>query len=457
MLMRSSRCTSCIHTEYFLLTWCLMENVVAIVGRPNVGKSTLFNRLVEQRKAIMDQESGITRDRHYGDAMWIDKHFTVIDTGGYVQGSGDEFESAICQQIQIAINEASVLLFLVDCKDGLTGMDQEFAAVLRASKKPVLLVANKADNVQRMLMMHDFYSLGMGTPYPISSASGSGTGELLDATVKYFQQEAVPHQEIIPKVAILGRPNVGKSSFLNVLLGTERTIVTPLSGTTRDAIDTHYRLYGKHILLTDTAGIRKKAKVNNNIEFYAVIRAIKALQKADVCVIVLDALQGLEAQDLHLISLAHRHKKGLVILVNKWDLVQKDAHTAELYKKELLHKLMPLNYMPILFISTVNKQRIYQAIEKILAVYENRRQKIATSALNKVMLAAIDQYAPPAIKGKHIKIKYVTQLPVHTPTFAFFCNLPQYIQPPYKRYLVNQLRSHFDLAGVPIKLVFRKK
>lgn len=434
-----------------------MANIVAIVGRPNVGKSTLFNRLVEQRKAIMDNESGITRDRHYGYAEWTNKHFTVVDTGGYVQGSNDVFESAVRQQVQIAIDEASVILFVVDCKDGLTGLDKDFASVLRAARKPILVVANKADNVPSALMMHDFYPLGMGSPYPISAASGTGTGELLDEVIQHFQDKVSLEAEPLPKVAILGRPNVGKSSFLNVLLGEMRSIVTPIAGTTRDAIDTAYKLYGKQMVLTDTAGIRRKAKVKDNIEFYSVMRAIGALQETDVCVIMLDATQGLEGQDINLISLAHRYKKGLVILVNKWDLIQKDSHTVETYKKELLKKLAPLDYMPVLFTSTVKKQRIYQAIEKTLEVYESRRKKIATSALNKVMLAAIERYNPPAIKGKHIKIKYVTQLPIHTPVFAFFCNLPQYIKPPYRRYLENQLRSNFNLEGVPITLVFRKK
>jgi GTPase len=434
-----------------------MANIVAIVGRPNVGKSTLFNRLVEQRKAIMDNESGITRDRHYGYAEWTDKHFTVIDTGGFVQGSSDVFESAIRQQVQIAIDEASVILFLVDCKDGLTGLDKDFATVLRAARKPILVVANKADNVSSTLMAHDFYPLGLGTPYPVSAVSGAGTGELLDAAVQHFKDKVPAEKESLPKVAILGRPNVGKSSFINVLLGENRNIVTPLAGTTRDAIDTTYKLYGKQIILTDTAGIRRKTKVKDNIEFYSVIRAIGALQEADVCIIMLDATQGLEGQDINLISLANRYKKGLVILVNKWDLIQKDNHTAEAYKKELLKKLVPLDYVPILLTSTVKKQRIYQAIEKTMEVYESRRNKIPTAALNKVMLAVIERYKPPAVKGKHIKIKYVTQLPTYTPVFAFFCNLPQYIKLPYKRYLENQLRSHFNLEGVPITLVFRKK
>ncbi|MHA7877956.1 MAG: ribosome biogenesis GTPase Der [Bacteroidota bacterium] len=434
-----------------------MANIVAIVGRPNVGKSTLFNRLVEQRKAIMDNERGITRDRHYGYATWTDKHFTVIDTGGYVQDSNDVFESAIRKQVQIAIDEATVILFVVDCKDGLTSLDKDFAAVLRVTCKPVLLVANKADNVTNTLMMHDFYPLGMGTPYPISAASGTGTGDLLDEVIKNFQSNDSSKDTSLPRVAILGRPNVGKSSFLNVLLGEMRSIVTPLAGTTRDAIDTTYKLYGKQMILTDTAGIRKKAKVKDNIEFYSIIRAIGALQDADVCIIMIDATQGLEGQDINLISLAHRYKKGLVILVNKWDLIQKDSHTADTYKKELLKKLTPMDYIPILFMSTVKKQRIYQAIEKTLQVYENRKHKIATAALNKAMQPAIERYPPPAVKGKHIKIKYITQLPTYTPVFAFFCNLPQYIKPPYRGYLENQLRSHFNLEGVPVKLVFRKK
>jgi GTPase len=434
-----------------------MANIVAIVGRPNVGKSTLFNRLVEQRKAIMDDESGITRDRHYGYAEWTNKHFTVIDTGGFVQKSTDVFENAVRQQVQIAIDEASVILFLVDCKDGLTGLDKDFATVLRATRKPILVVANKADNVSTTLMSHDFYSLGMGTPYPVSAVSGTGTGELLDAAIQHFRDEVLTEKESLPKVAILGRPNVGKSSFINVLLGEDRTIVTPMAGTTRDAIDTTYKLYGKQIILTDTAGIRRKTKVKSNIEFYSVIRAIGALQEADVCIIMLDATQGLEGQDINLISLAHRYKKGLVILVNKWDLIQKDNHTAETYKKELLRRLAPLDYIPVLLTSTVKKQRIYQALEKAMEVYESRKKKISTAALNKIMLAVIERYKPPAVKGKYIKIKYITQLPTYTPIFAFFCNLPQYIKPPYKRYLENQLRSHFKLEGVPITLVFRKK
>ncbi|MEL6152898.1 MAG: ribosome biogenesis GTPase Der, partial [Bacteroidota bacterium] len=404
-----------------------MANIVAILGRPNVGKSTLFNRLVEQRQAIIDNESGITRDRHYGHAEWTGKHFTVVDTGGYVVGSEDVFEKAIQAQVKMAIEEATVILFVVDCKYGLTALDKDFAALLRTTHKPVLLVANKADNVARSLMVHDFYSLGLGTSYPIAAANGTGTGELLDAVVQHFEEAPeTAASTALPKIAILGRPNVGKSSLLNVLVGALRSIVTPLAGTTRDALDTLYNLYDKQLILTDTAGIRKKGKVTDNIEFYSVLRAIKALQAADVCLVMLDATQGLAAQDVNLISLAHRHKKGLLILVNKWDLIDKDSHTAEAYRKQLLQKLAPLDYIPVLFTSTLKKQRIYQALEKALQIHDNRQQKIATAALNKVMLAAIEQHHPPAIKGKHIKIKYVTQLPTRTPVFAFFCNLPQY-------------------------------
>lgn len=435
-----------------------MPNVVAIVGRPNVGKSTLFNRLIEQRKAIMDNESGVTRDRHYGYAEWTDRHFTVIDTGGYVYDTGDPLEKAIRQQIEIAIEEAKVVLFVVDCKEGLTASDKDFAKVLRRSRKPVLITANKADNGERTLVAHDFHQLGMGEIYPIAATSGSGTGELLDAVVKHFSNDRKKDaDEAIPKIAILGRPNVGKSSFLNVLVGEERSIVTPMAGTTRDAIHTYYKRYGKRFLLTDTAGIRRKSKVKEPIEFYSVMRSISALQEADVCIILLDAEKGIEAQDINITLLAHRYKKGILMLVNKWDLIKKDRYTSARYRKEILEKLAPMDYIPVIFISTIKKQRIYQAIEKAMEIYENRMQKLSTATLNKVMLEVIEKYPLPAIKGKHIKIKYVTQLPTYTPTFAFFCNLPQYIKAPYERYLENQLREHFGFQGVPIKLVFRKK
>lgn len=435
-----------------------MANIVAIVGRPNVGKSTLFNRLIAQKSAITEDIEGTTRDRHYGYAEWTGKRFTVIDTGGYVHFSDDPFEKAIRHQVQIALEEASVILFVVDCKTGLTGLDGDFARLLRTSKKPVLIVANKADNVQRDLMSHEFHQLGMGEIYPIAAISGTGTGELLDAVTHHLTDaEEEESEQETPKFAIVGRPNVGKSSFINALVGEDRSIVSSVAGTTRDATHTHYDLFGKNFLLVDTAGIRKKAKVTENIEFFSVIRAIRALQNSDVCFVLIDATQGLEGQDINILGLAQRYKKGMVILVNKWDLIEKDANTINAYKEKLLAKLAPLTYIPILFISALNKKRILQAVDKGLEVYKNRKSKFTTSKLNNTMLPLIAAYPPPAVKGKHIKIKYITQLPTHTPVFAFFCNLPQYIKPTYKSYLENQLRKHFNLEGVPIKLVFRSK
>lgn len=435
-----------------------MANIIAIVGRPNVGKSTFFNRLVEKRKAIMDNESGVTRDRHYGYGEWIGKYFTVIDTGGYVTGSEDIFEEAIRKQVELAVEEASVILFMVDCSTGVTGLDEDFARILRGTKKPVYIVANKADTAEKSYMAGEFYGLGFGEVFPISSSNGSGTGELLDAVVKHFEHEDLQNpEEGIPRIAILGRPNVGKSSFLNALLGTERSIVTDISGTTRDAINTHYKLYGKDFILTDTAGLRKKSKVKEDIEFYSVMRSIQALQDSDICIVMLDSERGLESQDVNIIGLASKHNKGIVIMVNKWDLVEKDTHTSENFRKAIQERLMPLDYIPIIFTSVTKKQRIFQAIEKAMQVHENRIKKISTSALNDKLLPEIDNYPPPAFKGKHIKIKYVTQLPVHTPTFAFFCNLPQYIKLPYERFLENKIREHFDFSGVPLRVFFRKK
>lgn len=435
-----------------------MANILAIVGRPNVGKSTLFNRLVEQRKAIMDNESGVTRDRHYGYGEWIGKYFTVIDTGGYVTGSEDIFEEAIRNQVELAVEEASVILFMVDCTTGLTGLDQEFANVLRGTQKPLFIVANKADTAEKSYTMGEFYSLGLGEVYPVSSSNGSGTGELLDEVVKHFEHEDEENpEEGIPRIAILGRPNAGKSSFLNVLLGKERSIVTDIAGTTRDAINTRYKLYGKDFILTDTAGLRKKSKVKEDIEFYAVLRSIQALQDSDVCIVMIDAERGIEAQDLNIIGLAVKHNKGIVIMVNKWDLVEKDTNTINKFRTAIQERLPLQDYIPIIFTSVVKKQRIFQAIEKAVEVYENRQKRIPTSALNEKILPEIENYPPPAFKGKYIKIKYITQLPLHTPTFAFFCNLPQYIKPPYERYLENKIRDHFDFTGVPIRLFFRKK
>jgi GTP-binding protein len=433
-----------------------MANIVAIVGRPNVGKSTLFNRLVEKKEAIMDNESGVTRDRHYGYAEWIGHFFTVIDTGGYVTGSDDVFEEAIRKQVNTAMDEASVILFMVDCKDGLTDLDKDFAQVIRPLKKKVYVVANKADNTELLLSANEFYELGLGEIYPVSSINGSGTGELLDEVAKGLDKE-VEIEEESPRIAIIGRPNVGKSSLLNLLVGQERSIVTDIAGTTRDTIHTRYNLFGKDFILTDTAGVRKKSRVKENIEFYSVMRAIRAIQDCDVCMILIDAQQGLESQDVNLISLAVRYKKGIVILINKWDLIEKDTNTADKFKKEINEKLGTLNYIPIVFTSVINKQRIFKSVELVLEIYENRQQKISTSELNDTILPEIDKNPPPAFKGKYIKIKYITQLPTQTPTIAFFCNHPKYIKPPYERFLENKIREHFNFTGVPVKLVFRNK
>ncbi|WMN11880.1 ribosome biogenesis GTPase Der [Marivirga salinae] len=435
-----------------------MSNIVAIVGRPNVGKSTFFNRLVERKQAIMDNESGVTRDRQYGEAQWIGKKFTVIDTGGYVTGSNDIFEKEIRKQVKEALKEATVILFMVDCHTGLTDMDKDFANIVREVGKPVYVIANKADNTEKSYMAGEFYGLGFDEVFSMSSASGSGTGEVLDAVVKLFPDD--DHKdpfEGVPRLAILGRPNAGKSSFLNALLGDERTIVTDIAGTTRDSINTHYKLYGKDFILTDTAGLRKKTKTKDDIEFYSTIRAIQALQDSDVCIVMIDATRGFESQDMQIIGLAHKNKKGIMIMVNKWDLVEKDGKTHDKFKKDIQEKLGPLDYIPIIFTSVIEKQRIFQAIELATKIYFSRTEKVTTSALNEAMLKEIEKYPPPALKGKYIKIKYVTQLPTYTPTFAFFCNLPQYIKPPYERYLENRLREHFDFEGVPVKLVFRKK
>lgn len=436
-----------------------MANIVAIVGRPNVGKSTLFNRLIEQRMAITDNISGVTRDRHYGQSVWTEKYFTVIDTGGYVVGSEDTFENAIRDQVAMALDEATVVLFVVDTMTGLIDLDNDFANVLRRSNKPVIVVANKAETFERQsLIAPEFYSLGMGEVFPISSTDGSGTGELLDEIVKYFEDEGIENpDEGIPKIAILGRPNAGKSSFLNALLGKDRSIVTDIAGTTRDSIDTHYKLYGNDFILTDTAGIRKKAKVQESIEFYSVLRSLKALENSQVCIILLDAERGLEAQDMHIIAQAHDAKKGIVIMMNKWDMVEKSSKTADQMKKEILERLAPMNYMPIVFASALNKQRIFQVIEKAMEVYENRGKKLATSRINEVMLPIIAHTPPPALKGKHIKIKYIIQLPTPSPTFVFFCNLPQYIKESYERFLKNKIRENFDFEGVAITVIFRKK
>lgn len=434
-----------------------MANILAIVGRPNVGKSTLFNRLVESKQAIMDNESGVTRDRHYGFGEWNGKNFTVIDTGGYVEGSDDIFEGAIRDQVKEALDEASAILFMVDCVTGLHGLDQDFANVVRELKKPIFVVANKADTREKTMGSHEFYSLGLKAEiFPIAAASGSGTGDLLDEVIKHFEDEEEVDQEV-PKIAILGRPNVGKSSFINALLGKERSIVTNIAGTTRDAINTRYQQFGKDFILTDTAGIRRKNKVKEDIEFYSVLRAIQALQDSDVCIIMIDAQTGLEAQDMNIIGLAHKYKKGVVLMVNKWDLIAKDTKTADTYKKVFEEKLGPLSYIPIIFTSVLNKQRIMQTLEMALEVSDNRTRKISTSKLNEILGDEIKNYPPPAVRGQYIKIKYITQLPVYTPTFAFFCNFPQYVKEGYQRFLTNKIREHFDFRGVPIVVTLRKK
>ncbi|EOZ98040.1 GTP-binding protein EngA [Indibacter alkaliphilus LW1] len=437
-----------------------MANIVAIVGRPNVGKSTFFNRLVEERKAIEDNVSGVTRDRHYGHATWGGKFFSVIDTGGYVMGSEDVYEAEIRKQVKLALEEANVILFVVDCHDGLTDMDKDFANVLRTSEKPVFIVANKADTPEKSLAAAEFYAMGIGENevFPIAAASGSGTGDLLDEVIKHFPDEGVEDPEDgIPKIAILGRPNVGKSSFLNALLGKERSIVTNEAGTTRDAIHTRYKLYGQDFIITDTAGIRKKAKVKEDIEFYSVMRSLRTLEESDVLIVMVDASRGLESQDMNLISLGIKNNKGIMIMVNKWDLIEKDHKTMDKIKKDMLEKLGENKWIPIIFTSVEEKQRIFQAIELAVKVFENKTRKVSTSKLNDKILPEIEKYPPPANKGKYIKIKYITQLPTKNPVFAFFCNLPQYIKEPYTRYLENRLRENFDFEGVPIKVTFKKK
>jgi GTP-binding protein len=437
-----------------------MANIIAIVGRPNVGKSTLFNRLIGSREAIVDPTSGVTRDRHYGKAEWTGREFTVIDTGGYIKGSDDIFENEIRKQVEIAIEEATHVIFLVDVNEGITEYDKEVANLLRKKcRKPLFVVANKVDNNERLIQIPEFYQFGLGDVYGISAINGSGTGELLDALVATFNDEKEEeYNEEIPRIAIVGRPNVGKSSLLNALLGKERNIVTPIAGTTRDAIDTRFTAFGHDLILIDTAGIRKKSKVEEDLEFYSVMRSIKAIEYCDVVLLLIDATKGIESQDLNIFHLAERNKKGIVILVNKWDLIEnKDSKTLKLYEEEIRNRIAPFKDVPILFTSTITKQRILKALEKAMEVYKNRTKKIPTRELNEVMLPVIEHYPPPAVKGKYIRIKYCTQLPTHSPAFAFFCNLPQYIKEPYKRYIENQLRENFNFTGVPIQIFFRKK
>lgn len=437
-----------------------MSFTVAIVGRPNVGKSTFFNRLLEQRKAIVDDISGVTRDRQYGVTDWNGKTFNVIDTGGFVAGSEDVFEKEIAKQVLVAVEEANAIIFMTDAATGLTDLDDSMATVLRRSTKPVFLVVNKVDTNERLLEASEFYSLGFDHIFFIAAASGSGTGELLDAVAELITEDASEETielNALPKFAIIGQPNTGKSSLLNALIGEERTIVSDIAGTTRDTIHTHYNLFQKEFILIDTAGIRRKAKVHEDLEFYSVIRAIKAMDEADVCMLLLDAEKGIAAQDLNIFSLAVKKGKGIVVLVNKWDLVAKQTNTAKEYEAELKKRFAPFSDVPILFISAKEKTRIFKAIELALEVYENRQQKIPTSKLNDVILKAIQAYHPPVVRGNPVKIKYITQLPVAVPSFAFFCNFPDDIKQPYKNYLENQLRQHFNLTGVPVRIFFRKK
>ncbi len=437
-----------------------MSFTVAIVGRPNVGKSTLFNRLLEQRKAIVDDMSGVTRDRQYGVTDWNGKTFNVIDTGGFVHGSEDMFEREIAKQVLVAVEEAQAIIFLVDAATGLTDLDDAMASVLRKSTKPVFLTVNKVDNNDRLLEASEFYSLGMEPVFFIAAASGSGTGELLDAITELITDDDTRQSEVmaaLPKFAIIGQPNTGKSSLLNALIGQERTIVSNVAGTTRDTIHTHYNLFQKEFVLIDTAGIRRKSKVHEDLEFYSVIRAIKAMDEADVCLLLLDAEKGITAQDLSIFSLASKKGKGVVVLVNKWDLVDKQTNTAITYEKELKKRLAPFNDVPILFVSALEKTRIFKAIEMALQVYENKKRKVSTSLLNDVIGKAIEAYHPPVVRGHPIKIKFITQLPTATPSFAFFCNFPDDIKTPYRNYLENQLREQFEFTGVPIRIYFRKK
>ncbi|MFT3911016.1 MAG: ribosome biogenesis GTPase Der [Ferruginibacter sp.] len=438
-----------------------MSFTVAITGRPNVGKSTFFNRLLEQRKAIVDDQSGVTRDRQYGVAEWTGKSFNVIDTGGFVPQSEDVFEKEIRKQVLIAVEEANAIIFMVDAATGITNLDEAMAEILRKSSKPVFLVVNKVDNHSRLLEASEFYSLGFEHIFFLSSISGSGTGELLDAIAALIPEKDITENfevQAIPKFSIIGQPNVGKSSLLNALIGQDRTIVSDIAGTTRDTIHTHYNLFNKEFILIDTAGIRRKTKVHEDLEFYSVIRAIKAMDEADVCMLLLDAGKGITAQDLSIFSLAVKKGKGIVVLVNKWDLVEdKGTNTARDYEKELQKRLAPFSDVPILFISVTEKQRIFKSIEMALQVYENKHRKVTTSQLNEVMLKAIESYHPPVVRGNAIKIKYVTQLPTNTPSFAFFCNYPDDIKTPYKNYLENKLRENFDFSGVPLRLFFRKK
>ena len=434
-----------------------MSAIVAVVGRPNVGKSTFFNRLIKRREAIVDAVSGVTRDRHYGKTDWNGVSFSVIDTGGYLAGGDDSFEKEINKQVALAIDEADAIIFMVNVEEGLTGMDESVAELLRKCRKPILVAVNKVDSNNRRNDMHEFYALGFEHLYALSSVNGSGTGELLDDLVALLPVKEPQEENTLPRFAVVGRPNAGKSSFINALIGEDRYIVTDIAGTTRDAIDTKYNRFGFEFNLVDTAGIRRKSKVKEDLEFYSVMRSIRAIEHSDVCILILDATRGFESQDANIFWLAQRNRKGIVILVNKWDLVEKENNTAKEYEAVIRKEIEPFTDVPILFVSALNKQRIYKAIETAVAVYNNRTKRIPTRKLNEVMLPIIENYPPPAIKGKYIKIKFCTQLPTPMPQFAFFANLPQYVKDPYRRFIENKLRENFDFNGVPIDVYFRQK
>lgn len=436
-----------------------MSNIVAIIGRPNVGKSTLFNRLTKSRHAIVDEQSGVTRDRHYGKVDWNGMVFSLIDTGGYISGSDDIFEGEIRKQVKIAMEEADLLIFMVDVMAGITGLDEDVVNIIRRSKKEIVLVANKVDNSERVPHASEFYALGLGEPFTVSSISGKGTGDLLDKVTEYLTKKGPSEDEEsdLPKFAVVGKPNVGKSSLVNALTGQERNIVTDIAGTTRDSLNTHYNAFGHDFILVDTAGVRKKGKVNEDLEFYSVMRTIRAIENCDVCLLLIDATEGLNAQDMNIFHLAERNNKGVIILVNKWDLMDKETNSVRDYTEKLLKKTAPFTDVPIVFVSALTKQRILKGLEEAVQVHKNRTRKISTSNFNKIMLEEVTKQPPPATKGKYIKIKYATQLPTHSPSFAFFCNLPQYIKEPYRRFVENKIRIHYNFKGVPIKVFFRKK
>ncbi|MAG87613.1 MAG: ribosome biogenesis GTPase Der [Zunongwangia sp.] len=434
-----------------------MSGIVAIVGRPNVGKSTFFNRLIQRREAIVDSVSGVTRDRHYGKSDWNGRNFSLIDTGGYVIGSDDVFEAEIDKQVELAIGEADAIIFMVDVESGITPMDEDVAILLRKVNKPVFLAVNKVDNNKRLENAVEFYALGLGEYFPIASTNGSGTGDLLDAVIESLPEETYKEESELPRFAVVGRPNAGKSSFINALIGEDRYIVTDIAGTTRDSIDTKYNRFGFEFNLVDTAGIRRKSKVKEDLEFYSVMRSVRAIENADVCLLVLDATRGFDGQVQNIFWLAQRNRKGIVILVNKWDLVEKETNTMKSYEQMIRREIEPFTDVPVIFISVLNKQRIFKAIETAVKVFENRSKKIKTRELNDVMLPIIENNPPPAIKGKYVKVKFCTQLPTPQPQFAFFCNLPQYVKDPYKRFIENKLREEFNFKGVPITVYFRKK